>query len=236
MKLFFYCLAFFASTLPANAQLDRILKGVGSAAKTAVVNDQKVVSGLKEALQVGTENSVNTTSKKDGFFRDEIIKILMPEQLRTVERGLRAAGMGGTADELILGMNRAAEAAAPKAKPIFLDALKRMTFDDARKILTGGDTAATQFFKARTSDSLTTAFRPAVESAMQEVGVARQYERLMGRAKVIPFLRPQSVDLNGYVVAKSLDGLFHVLGREERNIRQNPAARITPLLRDVFGR
>jgi hypothetical protein len=221
--------------LPAHAQVDRILKGLGSVAKSAALSDSKVVSGLKEALQIGTENSVNATSKPDGFFRDAAIKILMPDQLRTVERGLRAAGMGAPVDELVLGMNRAAEAAAPQAKRIFLDALKQMTFDDARKILTGGDTAATEYFKGRTSNSLATAFRPAVDAAMRQVGVARQYEQLMGRAKLIPFLKPETVDLNGYVVGKALDGLFVVLGREEQNIRRNPAARITPLLRDVFG-
>lgn len=144
--------------------------------------------------------------------------------------------MSGPEDELILGLNRAAEARAPKAKPIVLDALRQMTFDDARKMLTGSDTEATEYFMTRTSNSVTAAWRPAGESAKQAVGVARQYEQLRGRATVLPFLRPRSVDLNGYVVAKSLDGLVHVLGREEQDIRRNLAARITPLLREVFGR
>ncbi len=224
-----------ASTLPAYAQLDRILKGVGTLAKTGALSHQRVVSGLKEALRIGTQNSVTSTSARDGYFRNEAIKILMPEKLRTLERGLRAAGMAGPVDELVLGMNRAAEAAAPQAKQIFLGALSQMTFDDGRKILTGGDTAATEYFKGRTSESLTSAFRPEVERAMRDVGVARQYEALLGRAKTIPFLKADSVDINGYVVAKSLDGLFHVLGQEEQKIRTNPAARVTPLLREVFG-
>ena len=133
-------------------------------------------------------------------------------------------------------MNRAAEAAAPKAKQIFWDALRDMSFDDARKILTGGDTAATEYFKAKTSDRLTTVFRPEVETAMKEVGVTRQYEQLMGRAKAIPFMKTEAADINSYVVAKSLDGLFFVVGQEEQKIRKNPAARITPLLKEVFGR
>jgi hypothetical protein len=200
------------------------------------LSDGKVVSGLKEALQIGTENSVKLTGRKDGYFGNEAIKILMPDKLRTVEKGLRAVGMGGQVDEFILSMNRAAEAAAPKAKQIFWDALRDMSFDDARKILTGGDTAATEYFKAKTSDRLTTAFRPEVETAMKEVGVTRQYEQLMGRAKAIPFMKTETADINTYVVAKSLDGLFFVVGQEEQKIRKNPAARITPLLKEVFGR
>lgn len=235
MKRFLLFIALFALTVPANAQLDRILRGLGSNTKTDL-SDGKVVSGLKEALQIGTENSVKLTGRKDGYFGNEAIRILMPDKLRTVEKGLRAVGMGGQVDEFILSMNRAAETAAPKAKQIFWDALREMTFDDARKILTGGDTAATEYFKAKTSDRLTTAFRPEVETAMQEVGVTRQYEQLMGRAKAIPFMKTQAVDINSYVVAKSLDGLFFVLGQEEQKIRKNPAARVTPLLKEVFGR
>lgn len=235
MKAFVLFVALFALTVPAHAQLDRILRGLGSDTKTDL-SEGKVVSGLKEALQIGTENSVKLTGRKDGYFGNEAIKILMPDKLRTVEKGLRAVGMGGQVDEFILSMNRAAEAAAPKAKQIFSDALRDMTFDDARKILTGGDTAATEYFKAKTSDRLTTAFRPEVETAMKEVGVTRQYEQLMGRAKAIPFMKTEAADINSYVVAKSLEGLFFVLGQEEQKIRKNPAARITPLLKEVFGR
>lgn len=235
MRLLCCCVVVLGCTVPARGQLDRILKGVGSLAKTGVLSNQRVVSGLKEALLIGTENSVKSTSARDGYFRNAAIKILMPDRLQRVARGLRAAGMGGPVDELVLGMNRAAEAAAPKAKQIFLDALSQMTFDDGRRILTGGDTAATEYFRGRTSDTLTAAFRPEVENAMREVGVARQYEQLLGRARAIPFLKADSVDINGYVVAKSLDGLFYVLGQEEQKIRKNPAARVTPLLREVFG-
>lgn len=230
------CAIVLACSLPAHAQLGRVLEGIGAATRSGALSDSRIVSGLKAALQIGTENSVNQTGRPDGYFRNEAIKILMPERLRTVERGLRAVGMARPVDDLVLGMNRAAEAAAPKAAPIFLDALKQMTFADARGILTGGGTAATDYFKNRTSDPLTTAFRPIVERAMQDVGVIRQYETMMGRAKAIPFLNAPQMDLNGYVVARSLDGLFHVLGQEERKIRENPAARVTPILREVFGR
>ena len=149
---------------------------------------------------------------------------------------MRAVGYGPQVDEFILSMNRAAERAAPSAKKIFWDAIGEMSFDDARKILSGGDTAATEYFKTKTTDKLSTAFRPVVEKATNEVGVTRQYKDLVGRAQAIPFLKIESLDVDNYVVGKSLDGLFHVLGEEEHKIRTNPAARVTDLLKEVFGK
>lgn len=160
----------------------------------------------------------------------------MPEKLRMVEKGMRVAGFGPKVDELVLSMNRAAEKAAPLAKDIFIKAILEMSFDDARKIFTGGDTSATNFFKAKTSDRLAAAFTPIVEKSMNQVGVVQQYDQFMGMARQIPFLKTQSLDIHQYVVAKALDGLFIVLSQEERNIRNNPAARVTQLLKDVFGR
>jgi len=137
-------------------------------------------------------------------------------------------------DEFVLSMNRAAEQAAPAAKQIFVDAITGMTFDDAKKILSGGNTAATEFFKAKTTDSLTAAFKPVVDRTMGEVGVTRQYQELMGRFDAIPFARTQAFDIDGYVINKALDGLFHVVGEQETLIRTNPAARTTALLQEVF--
>ena len=222
------------AALPAHAQWDQILKGLG-ASKPAGLSDGKVVSGLKEALRVGTENAVNSTGGIDGYFRHKVIKILMPEKLQNIEEGMRSVGLGDPVDDFILRMNRAAERTAPRAKQIFWDAVLEMTFDDARKILTGEDTAATDYFQKTTSEELTAAFRPVVEKAMDEAGVTRQYKQLMGLARTIPFLNAEAVDIDSYVIAKSLDGLFYVLGEEERKIRKNPAARITPLLKEVFG-
>jgi uncharacterized protein DUF4197 len=218
---------------PAWAQLDQLLKGLGIG-QQGTLSDAKIGAGLKEALHVATENSVNLTGRLDGYFGNEAIKILMPEKLRTVEQGLRVVGYGEKVDAFVLSMNRAAERAAPAAKQIFWNAIGAMTFDDAQKILGGGDTAATEFFKRKTTDNLTAAFRPVVERTMSEVGVVRQYQELVGRFKAIPFAQTQTFDINGYVVTKALDGLFHVVGEQERQIRTNPAARTTALLKEVF--
>ena len=220
---------------PAWAQLDQVLKGLGIG-QQASPSDARIGAGLKEALQVATEKSVGLTGRVDGYFRNEAIKILMPEKLRTVEQGLRAVGYGPKVDEFVLSMNRSAERAAPAAKPIFWDAIGAMTFDDAQKILGGGETAATEFFKGKTTDRLTAAFKPVVNRAMSEVGVTRQYQELVGRFKAIPFAQTQAFDIDGYVVTKALDGLFHVVGEQEREIRRNPAARTTALLKEVFAK
>jgi hypothetical protein len=221
---------------PAPAQLDQLLKGLGGLAPQGGLTDATVASGLKEALQIGTQNAVNLTGKTDGYFQNQAIKILMPEKLRSLETGLRAIGYGPKLDEFVLSMNRAAERAAPSAKQIFWDAIGAMTFEDAQKILKGNETAATQYFRGKTSDTLTTAFRPIVEQATNEVGVTRQYKELVGRYQAIPFAKTESLDVDGYVVGKALDGLFLVLGEEEKKIRTNPTARVTDLLKEVFGK
>ncbi|MBL8169823.1 MAG: DUF4197 domain-containing protein [Acidobacteria bacterium] len=200
------------------------------------LSDSKIVAGLKEALQIGAGNAVNLTGRLDGFFKNAAIKILLPKQLETVGKGLRAVGQGKMVDEFVLSMNRAAEKAAPQARKFFVDAIKEMTFDDARKILTGGDTAATEYFKEKTADKIATAFRPIIETAMNDVGATRQYKELTGRVRNLPFVRTESLDIDDYVVNKSLDGLFYMVGEEEKKIRKNPAARVTSILREVFGR
>ncbi len=223
----------FAFVPSAQAQLDKIIGDLGSHNNQS---DSTTASGLKEALQIGTDHAVELTGTPDGFSKNEAIRILMPEKLRTLEKGLRLAGMGGKIDEFELSMNRAAEKAAPAARGIFKDALTHMSFDDARKILTGGDTSATEYFRAKTSEKLTAAFRPTVEAAMADTGVVTQYNQLMGSVPSLPFGRSASVDITGYVVGKTLDGLFYMIGQEEKKIRTNPAAQVTPLLKEVFGK
>ena len=217
---------------PASAQVEQLLKGITGSG----VTDSKTSAGLKEALQVATEKAVGLTGRPNGYFGDAAIKILMPEKLRTVEKGLRAAGYGSEVDSLVLSMNRAAEKAAPEAQKIFADAIGKMTFDDAQRILNGTPTAATDYFKDKTSASLTLAFRPIVDRAMDEVGTVKQYNALLGQVKAIPFLKTADYEIDRYVVGKALDGLFHVVGDEERKIRSDPAAQVTSLLKEVFGK
>jgi hypothetical protein len=223
------------TAFPASAQLDRLFKTLGGGEKGSGLSDVKIGSGLKEALKIGTENAVGFTGKQDGFFLNQAIKILMPEKLRTFEKGLRAVGYGPQVDELVLSMNRSAEKATPFAKQIFWDAIGEMTFDDVKKILSGNDTAATDYFKGKTTSKLTDVFKPIVSNSMNEVGVTRQYKELVGRYESIPFVKKESFDLDHYVVTKALDGLFHMVGEEETKIRKNPTARTTDLLKEVFG-
>jgi hypothetical protein len=228
-------LAIFLVLVPGYGQLDSVL-GKLQGASNAGLGEGKIASGLKEALQVGTANAVQSTGRPNGYFSNPAIKIMLPQKLQLMEKGLRVMGKGPQVDEFILSMNRAAEQAAPLAKPIFLDALKQMTFQDARKILSGGDTAATDYFKQKTSSQLAVAFKPAVDKAMGNTGVERRYKSLMGAAAALPFGRTEALDINRYVVSKSLDGLFFVLSQEEKKIRKDPAAQVTPLLKQVFGR
>lgn len=220
------------------AQLDDILKKAGAAMgqrDTSKLSDDKITAGLKQALEVSTGKAVALTGRPDGFLKNQAIKILLPPKLETVGKGMRMLGMGAKVDELEVAMNRAAEQATPQAKQIFLDALKKMTFDDARHILTGNDTAATDYFKRTSSADLTTAFSPIVKSSMNRVGVVQQYNQFMGRAPGGAALAGE-FDLDKYVVGKTLDGLFYMLGEQEKQIRKNPAAQTTALLKEVFGR
>lgn len=237
VRPFVFCVAFLLSSSASHAQtpLEQLEKRAGLGSANGL-SDSKVASGLKEALRVGADKAVSLTGKTDGYFGNEAIKILMPSNLRPLEKGLRAIGFGPKIDEFILSMNRSAEAAAPSAKKIFGDAILAMSFEDARKILSGGDTAATDYFKGKTTDQLTVAFQPFVEKTMSENGVTQQYKALTDQYQSIPFAKNQSFDINKYVVTKALDGLFYELADQERQIRKNPAARTTSLLKEVFAK
>lgn len=221
--------------LPARAgTLGDLLKGAGLG-KSAGPGNADIVAGLKEALSIGTGNAVAAASKTDGYFGNEAIRILMPKNMQKVADVLGKAGYRKEVDEFVLGMNRAAEKAAPEAKQIFIDAIRGMSFEDARKILDGGDTAATEYFRGKTSGKLSEAFRPIVSSSMNDVGATRAYKEMMGKYAALPFVGSESLDLDRYVTGKALDGLFHLVGQEEVRIRKDPAARVTDLLKSVFG-
>ena len=213
---------------------DTIKEGIALIPKQSL-DDNTIISGLKEALSIGTENAVKSVSKVDGYFGNEMIKILMPEKIQQAADVLGKVGYQKQVDNFILSMNRAAERGAPETVSIFGSAIKKMTLDDARGILEGGDTAATDYFKAKTSDKIYETFKPIISSSMNEVGVTRSYKEMMDKFTSLPFMKFESLDLDHYVTNKSLDGLFYMLGEEEKKIRTDPASRVTELLKKVFG-
>lgn len=225
--------------LPVQAQIPSIpkLPGLGSGTTSAAgLSDSKIALGLKEALSVGTQKAVKRVDHPGGYLDNQAIKILLPSNLRPVESALRGAGQGPKLDGFIASMNQAAESAAPEAEKIFADAVTAMTIDDARKLLNGGDTSITEYFKSKTSAALTAAFRPHVEKAMQANGVTQQYDSLAGQIPAVPFMKSSTLDIHTYVIEKALGGLFYMLGQQEKEIRTNPAARTTGLLKEVFGK
>jgi len=212
---------------------DEIKKGIGIATK-GEPDKNMVISGLKEALSIGTNNAVDLVSKVNGYLGNPSIKILMPEKIQKIADVLGKAGYQKEVDDFILTMNRAAEKAAPRATSFFVNAIKEMTFEDARTILHGGDTAATDYFKKKTHHKIYDAFNPVISSTMNEVGVTRSYKKMMDKYRSLPFMKAESLDLDNYVTNKALDGLFFMIGQEEKKIRTDPAARVTDLLKKVF--
>ncbi len=233
--LFFFVLA--ASPCHAGF-LDDITKKIKKFVpdKSSENTTDNIIAGLKEALTVGAEKTVSIVSKTNGYFNNEKIRIPMPDKIRTVTDTLKKFGFHKPVDDFELSMNQAAEKAAPKAKTIFIDAIKKMSIEDAKKILDGTDTAATDYLKSKTFDNLYSEFKPSVSSSMDEVGVTRYYKAMMDKFNSLPFVKKQSMDVDHYVTNKSLDGLFYMIGQEEKDIRENPAARVTDLLKDVFGK
>lgn len=222
----------------AAIQIEQIVKQAEDSLQhrdTSGLSDSKIVAGLKQALQVSTSRAVAQSGRPNGFLKNDAIKITLPPRLEPVGRGLRLIGMGGKVDELEVAMNRAAEQATPQAKQIFVAALRKMTFDDARHILTGNDTAATDYFKRTSTPDLTTAFTPIVHTSMEHVGLVQQYDRFIQSAPGGSALANE-FDLDKYVVGKTLEGLFYMLGEEEKKIRKDPAFQTTQLLKEVFGR
>jgi hypothetical protein len=230
--------AVLAAGTPAEAGWNDVFKDVMSTIQESTgVSEAEIVEGLRQALEVGTDNAVINVSALDGYFKNQAIKILLPEEYRQMEQLLRSTGMGGYIDRFVLSMNRAAETAAPEARKLFWNALKQMTFDDARRILDGRDNEATLYFEAKTRDSLTRRFTPIVHSSMASVGVTKAYQDLDAKIQTIPFIADRlRFDLDAYVTAKALDGLFVMVAKEEKAIRENPQARVTELLKKVFGK
>ena len=200
------------------------------------VTEAEAGEGIKEALSQGLVKAVLQLNKEDGFFKDAFYKILLPEDARKVERTLRDIGLGSMVDKAILQINRGAEDAAGYAKPIFVDAIKRMDIGDAIGLVRNGDTSATHFFREKTTAQLTAAFLPVIKSSLEKVNATKYYGDLVTRYNNFPTtIKKINPDLPGYVTDKAVNALFDLVAKEERNIRENLAARTTDLLKKVFG-
>lgn len=198
------------------------------------LTNEEIINGLKEALATGSEKGTQKLSTVDGFFKDAVLKILMPEEAVKAEKTLRSMGMGKLVDNAILSMNRAAEDAAKEAKPIFLNAIKGITIQDGLSILKGGDNAATNFLKDRTITSLTEAFRPVIENSLKKVDATKHWNLVFTNYNKFS-AQKVNPDLSAYVTEKALTGVFYQIGQEEQKIRKDPAARATDLLKKVFA-
>lgn len=203
---------------------------------TTTLGTNEIAAGLREALKVGTGNVVSQLGQTNGYYKDPRAHIPLPDSLASVRDVLEKVGMGDTLNDLELRMNRAAEAAAPKARDMFIDAITNMTLEDAKSIYNGPDDAATRFFQKQMSDPLTAEFTPVVNNSLAQVGAIQSYDQVMSQYQKIPFVPDVKANLSQYVVDHAISTIFDYLATEEAAIRANPAKRTTELLRKVFGR
>ena len=216
---------------------DVVSKPTDQPAATGVdaLSPTDINAGLKEALTRGADAAVAQLGQKDGFFGNAALKIPLPPTLQKAEKAMRMFGMGKQADELVLSMNRAAEAAVPEAKTLLVDAVKEMTLEDAKGILTGGKTSATDFFRQKTEAKLTERFGPIVKATTDKVGLAQQYNRYAGTAAQFNLIDKKQANVEQYVTQQSLDRLYKLIGEKEQAIRANPLQAGSDLLKKVFG-
>jgi ribosomal protein L22 len=215
----------------------RQMSGAGASTKSSSssLSQADMNGGLKEALALGSERAIKGLSRSGGFLDDKDVRIPLPGKLRKMESSLRMLGQGKAVDEFLQTANRAAEQAIPKAAPIVGDAIRGMSFSDARKILSGPDDSATRYFREKSSDSLTRALMPIVTRATDNAGVTRAFKRMVDKAGPAASMLGDDLDVDEYITEKTLDGLFFKLAEEEKSIRHDPVARSTDLLRKVFG-
>lgn len=214
--------------------LEETVETVGTNTEKPLTNDE-VIRGLKEALTVGTNNSTSLVSKLDGFYKNPEIFIPFPPEAEKVKEKVIALGMQKQVDEFVMTLNRAAEEASKEAAPVFINAIKQMTIQDGFNILKGPDNAATQYLKEKTSNELKIKFKPIVANAIQKVEVTKYWNPIITTYNKIPFVEKMNPDLEDYVTQKALDGLFLMVAKEEAKIRKDPVARVTDILKRVFG-
>lgn len=221
------------TTAQINQTLGEVNKTIGT--QPAPLTSADVAEGLKEALVKGISNGADVVSQLDGYFKNPEIRIPFPPDVKKVEDRLRQIGMGNEVDKFIMTLNRGAEDAAKEAKPIFIAAIRQMTIQDAWGILKGEPDAATQFLKRTTSAQLKEKFSPVIQNSLNKVSATKYYTDIITRYNQIPMVQKVNPDLNDYATNKAIEGLFLMIAKEEQNIRANPAARTTELLRRVFG-
>lgn len=232
-----FALALIATTFSACAQikLPSIKSLTSGTSSSGTPSTFEIGTALKDALTQGTTKSSDKLSAIDGFFGDAAVKILFPPEAQKVESRLRQLGQGALCDKIILSLNRAAEDAAGQAKPIFIDAIKKMTLDDVQKILLGSNDAATQYFKRTTTEALMAAFKPVIEKSLSKTGATQYYTQGATLYNKIPFVGKVNPDIADYATQKTIEGLFVKIATEELNIRTNMGARSNPVMQKVFS-
>ena len=227
----------FLILLVGCAEMTKVMEDVNSAMETGEtpLSNGEVISGLKEALTIGTKNSTSLTSKLDGYYKNPEIFIPFPQEVVKVKEKVEALGMKKQVDEFVMTMNRAAETASKEATPIFVNAVKEMTIADGFAILKGEDNAATMYLKNKTSGQLKIKFNPVVKNAIDKVHVTKYWNPVINTYNKIPFIDKQNPNLEDYITTKAMDGLFIMIEKEEKKIRKDPLARVTDILKRVFG-
>jgi hypothetical protein len=208
---------------------------VNQVAKSGALSQEQIGNGLRQALDNGIKNQVSKLTSTDGFYKNELVKIMLPEELQAVDKGLRKIGLGNLADEGIKVLNRAAEDAVKTATPIFINAVKEITFADAKNILLGNQNAATSYLKGKTSDDLYASFTPVIKNSFSKVGADKVWRGLINKYNSIPFVKNVNPDLTTYVTTRALEGVFTMIEVEEKGIREKAGLRNTALLQQVFA-
>ncbi|MFD0991333.1 DUF4197 domain-containing protein [Mariniflexile jejuense] len=220
--------------LTACAELQQVVNQLPQGGGGILTNTD-IAAGLRQALDFGIEKQVSKLTQTDGFYKNELVKILLPEELQKVDKGLRDIGLSKLADEGLKALNRAAEDAVKEATPIFVDAVKEITFADAKNILLGNDNAATQYLNSKTQTALYAKFNPVIKNSFSKVGADEIWKNLITKYNAIPFTTDVNPDLTDYVTGEALKGVYTMIAVEEKDIRNNLASRTTDLLKKVFA-
>lgn len=228
-KIFLFCSVF---VLVSCAELQQVVSSLPS---QAIMDPNLIANGLRQALDLGIDKQVSKLTQQDGFYKNQMVKILLPAELQKVDRTLRDLGLSSLADEGLKILNRAAEDAVKESTPIFVAAVKEITFSDAKNILLGADNAATSYLEQRTNKALYSKFNPVIKNSFSKVGADQVWTNIINRYNAVPFVTKVNPDLTDYVTSQALSGVYKMISVEEKEIRQNISSRTTPLLRQVFA-